>query len=1108
MPERWREGNPQWYKDAIIYEVHVRSFYDSSGDGIGDFRGLQQKIPYLRNLGITAIWILPFYPSPLRDDGYDIADYLKINPDYGTMNDFREFLRAAHAQGIRVITELVLNHTSDQHEWFQKSRRAKPGSVWRNFYVWSDDQNKYADARIIFKDFERSNWTWDPVAKAYYWHRFYSHQPDLNFDNPQVHKAVMKALDFWLGMGVDGLRLDAVPYLYEREGTNCENLPETYDFIKKLRAHIDGKFPDRLLLAEANQWPEDAVAYFGEDDQCQMAFHFPLMPRMFMAIQMEDSFPIVDILDQTPKIPDNCQWGLFLRNHDELTLEMVTDEERDYMYNIYARDPHARINLGIRRRLAPLMGNNRRKIELLYLLLFTLPGTPILYYGDEIGMGDNYYLGDRNGVRTPMQWSPDRNAGFSAANPQKLYLPVIIDPEYHFEAINVENQEANSSSLLWWMRRMIALRSRYKAFGRGSFELRLLSNPKVLAFTRRYENENILVLVNLSRFAQMIEISHPHFSGYAPIDLFSNNRFPVIKETPYTIVLGPYDTHLLLMEKGSGQSVAAEQLSPAIFKIEGRWENILKGREKERLERVILPRYLERCNWFRGKTRKTTSIVIESALSITAGQTVFVLLLIEPGYTEGTAGLFLLPLHFAVQDEARRIRDESPQAVIAAIESSQGEGVLYDGIYSSQLRKTLFAMIARGKKLRLQAGTLAGVPGHTMKKLLNGMLDAPDSTILKSEQRNTSVIFNNSFFFKLYRHVESGIVPEAEAGQFLTAKAKFQNIPPFAGTLEYRRTNGETIVIGILQGYIPSQSDAWTFALDEVERYFERVLETKAKLGDAPKINMPLTEAPPEAVSARLQELFSNFFQKMVEMLGQRTGELHLALTSGADEPGFAPEAFSKLHQRSVYQSMRATARKVFSQFGSSLPRFTAEHRETATELLAAEQKVLQSYQRFINKRYVADKIRIHNDYHLGQVLFTGKDFIITDFEGEPARSISERRTKYSPLRDIAGMIRSFHYAAYAPLHCGGGIIRSEDTAFLEPWAEVWYRITARYFLHSYLAVVAGSGLLPDDRSDLETMLSIYILDKAIHELGDELNNRPEMAIIPIKGIMALLAEI
>ncbi len=449
-----------WYRDAVLYELHVRSFADSNDDGVGDFRGLTSKLGYLQELGVTALWLLPFYPSPLRDDGYDISDYRRVHPAYGSMRDFRAFLTEAHRRGLRVVTELVLNHTSDEHPWFQRARRSRPGSAARNFYVWSDTADRYRDARIIFKDFETSNWAFDPVAGEYYWHRFYSHQPSLNYDNPAVRQAIFEVVDFWLGMGVDGLRLDAVPYLFAREGTSCENLPETFDFLRQLRAHVDERFDDRMLLAEANQWPEDAVAYMGEGDMCHMAFHFPLMPRMFMAARQEDRFPVVDILSETPATPADCQWALFLRNHDELTLEMVTDEERDYMYRVYAQDPQARVNVGIRRRLAPLLGNDRKLIEMMNGLLFSLPGTPIVYYGDEIGMGDNIYLGDRNAVRTPMQWDSDRNAGFSRANPQRLYLPVVIDPEYHAQAVNVAAQQENPNSLLWWMRRLVALCSR------------------------------------------------------------------------------------------------------------------------------------------------------------------------------------------------------------------------------------------------------------------------------------------------------------------------------------------------------------------------------------------------------------------------------------------------------------------------------------------------------------------------------------------------------------------------------------------------------------------------------------------------------------------------
>src|SRR5688572_5787804 len=542
------DGQLLWYKDAIIYELHIKAFRDSNGDGIGDFEGLLEKLDYLEDLGVTAIWLLPFYPSPLRDDGYDIADYLAVHPDYGTMREVRTFIRAAHRRGLRVITELVFNHTSDQHAWFKRARKASPGSPERDWYVWSDTPDRYSDVRIIFKDFETSNWAWDPGANAYYWHRFYSHQPDLNYDNPRVQEALLRVTDFWLEAGVDGVRLDAIPYLYEREGTNGENLPETHAFLRTLRRHVDERFADRMLLAEANQWPEDSVAYFGDGDECHMAFHFPLMPRMFMALRLEDRFPVIDILSQTPSIPSTAQWALFLRNHDELTLEMVTDEERDYMYRVYAADPQARINLGIRRRLAPLLGNNRRRIELMNGLLFSLPGTPVIYYGDEIGMGDNVYLGDRNGVRTPMQWSSDRNAGFSAANRQRLYLPVITDPEYHYEAINVEAQQANPQSLYWWMKRLIALRKRHPVFGRGSLEFIRTGNRKVLTYVRRYEEETVLCVANLSRAVQPVEIPLATFTGLTPVELLGQTQLPRIGDQPYFLTLAPYGFYWLKLQ--------------------------------------------------------------------------------------------------------------------------------------------------------------------------------------------------------------------------------------------------------------------------------------------------------------------------------------------------------------------------------------------------------------------------------------------------------------------------------------------------------------------------------------------------------------------------------
>ncbi|MFH1652132.1 MAG: maltose alpha-D-glucosyltransferase, partial [Chloroflexota bacterium] len=600
----WQDDDPLWYKDAVIYELHPRAFNDSDGDGIGDFPGLTEKLNYLQDLGITAIWLLPFNPSPLKDDGYDISNYTGIQPVYGTVRDFRIFLQEADNRGIRVITEMVLNHTSDQHPWFQRARRAPQGDRYRDYYVWSDSPDKYKDTRIIFKDFESSNWAWDPVARSYYWHRFYSHQPDLNYDNPEMQRAITRNVNFWLEMGVSGLRLDAVPYLYEREGTNCENLPETHAFLKELRHSIQANYQNRMLLAEANQWSEDAVAYFGEGDECHMAYHFPLMPRLFMAIRMEDRFPIIDILQHTPNIPESCQWALFLRNHDELTLEMVTDEERDYMYRVYAHDPQSRLNLGIRRRLAPLLNNDRRKIELMNGLLFSLPGTPVIYYGDEIGMGDNIYLGDRNGVRTPMQWSSERNAGFSRANPQRLFLPVSIDPEYHYQAVNVETQQNNTDSLLWWMKHLIAQRNRFKAFGRGSIEFLQPDNRKVLAFLRKYENETLLVVANLSRHSQYANLNLAAHAGCVPVEVFGQTSFPIIGETPYPLTLGPFSFYWFVL--GAREAVTFTsatgpgELAVPTMSLSGEWANLFKLRVRPALESALL-NYIQQRRWFASK---------------------------------------------------------------------------------------------------------------------------------------------------------------------------------------------------------------------------------------------------------------------------------------------------------------------------------------------------------------------------------------------------------------------------------------------------------------------------------------------------------------------------
>jgi len=1101
-------SEPLWFKDAIIYELHVKAFHDSNGDGIGDFKGLTQRLDYLEDLGVTAIWLLPFYPSPLRDDGYDIADYYQVHPDYGTMRDFKVFLREAHKRGIRVITELVINHTSDQHDWFQKSRRAKHGSAWRDFYVWSDTPERFRDARIIFKDFELSNWAWDPIAHSYYWHRFYSHQPDLNFDNPKVQEAIFKVMDYWLDMGVDGLRLDAIPYLFEREGTNCENLPETYEFLRKLRAHVDKKHDDKMLLAEANQWPEDAVAYFGDGDICHMAFHFPLMPRMFMAIRLEDRFPIIDILDQTPEIPDNCQWALFLRNHDELTLEMVTDEERDYMYRVYAKDTSARINLGIRRRLAPLLDNNRRKIELMNALLLSMPGTPVIYYGDEIGMGDNYYLGDRNGVRTPMQWSPDRNGGFSSANPQQLYLPVIIDPDYHYEAVNVETNERSQSSLLWWMKRFISMRKMYKAFGRGTITFLMPDNPKILAFIRNFEDEHILVIVNMSRHSQYTELDLQEYEGYVPEELFSRNRFPTIRDSEYGITLSSYDYFWFLLRKEEDSiSMSGDNGIPE-FKLQKKWDSLSDGRIRAKFAQTILPDYLRNSRWFGGKARKIQQVdIIESIPLGRKGTPTSLIFLVEVNYTEGLPEIYTLPVSFTTsEEEINEIVTEYPQSVIVQLHTAGGNGILFDAAFTEQFRMNLLTMITKKNKYKGTKGELTAYSGKFFNKLMPRNQIPTESHVLKADQSNTAILYEDKLFLKFYRQLDEGVNPDLELTRYLTEENNFDYAPPFLGAIEYHRGRSEPIVIGTLLGYVQNEGDAWTMTLDTLSRYIERVLESSGKIDEIPKLPTSFFEIDIDNLPPVLNDLVGGIYPERAAIMGARTGEMHNALAADAEESSFIPEDFSLLYQRSVFQSLQSHSRRVLQLARKNLKNLAEEEREKVEFILNKEKKITSKFREIYKKKFDAKKIRIHGDYHLGQVLYTGKDFVIIDFEGEPARSLSERRLKRSPVVDIAGMIRSFHYSAYAGFfnHLS---MRPEDEETLEPWIDLWYRVVASAFLKSYLETTNESSFNPKKLEDFAILLRAFTLEKAIYELGYEMRYRPDWVKIPIKGILDILEE-
>ncbi len=1104
-------GNPLWYKDAIFYELHVRSFFDSDADGVGDFTGLIAKLDYLEDLGIDTIWLLPFYPSPLRDDGYDISDYLDIQPDFGSMANFRTFVDEAHRHGIRVVIELVINHTSDQHPWFQQARRSPKGSRHRNFYVWSDTAEKYRDARIIFKDYETSNWAWDPLVKEYYWHRFYHHQPDLNFNNPALKRAIFHVMDFWLRDGVDGLRIDAVPYLYEREGTNCENLPETHTFIKELRAHIDRKFKGRMLLAEANQWPEDVAAYFNGGDEFHMAFNFPVMPRLFMALRMEDRFPIIDILAQTPTIPDTCQWALFLRNHDELTLEMVTDEERDYMYRVYASDPAARINLGIRRRLAPLLGNDRKKIELMNSLLFSLPGTPVIYYGDEIGMGDNFFLGDRNGVRTPMQWSSERNAGFSRTNPQRLYLPPVIDPEYHYEAVNVENQINNQDSLFWWMKRIIALRKRYHAFGRGTMQFLFPGNRKILSYLRRYEKETILIVANLSHLVQQTHLDLSEFMGYHPVDLFGRVEFSPVIDDKYCFTLSPYAFYWFSLEsqREPGIPKIAAGREPREIPVLSETEESLfsKRRNWFVLEAVLLD-YIRDRYWFRGKARDSWAAEIQDIIPVRfeSYTAYFVLLLVD--YSEGEPELYNIPLMTRRLEEEEEFKKDYPGAIVARFKrkGKSGNDIIYDAMVDRDFDNFLIPTIKRRRSFKGTYGEIVATGTDFLRRTsITGMKDmVPD--LVEGEQTNTSVIYGYRFLLKLYRRLEEGINPDVEVGCFLTERTPFINIAHAAGSLEYHRGRRRNLSLAILESYIPNEGDAWRYTLDHLGRYFEEVMvHPTVQAPPIPGKNLlSLLGEPPSLARDTI-----GAFLPTAQMLGQRTAELHIALASGLDTADFAPEPFTLNYQTSLYQSLRGLALRNLQMLRDKLGELPEDIRDDAAAVLTQEKAIIERYNQVRHGKIRASRIRCHGDYHLGKVLYTGKDFVITDFEGEPERSISERRLKRSPLRDVAGMLRSFHYAAHTALERQVALhSKPEDVLLpiLERWSQFWYIWVSVEFLKAYLNVISLPGLLPENPDHLRTLLDAFLIDKAIYEIGYELNNRPEWIKVPVQGILQLLS--
>jgi maltose alpha-D-glucosyltransferase / alpha-amylase len=1073
-----------WYKDAIVYQLHVKAFQDASGDGIGDFAGLMQRLDHVQDLGVTAIWLLPFYPSPLRDDGYDIADYRSINSAYGTMKDFRAFVAEAHRRGLRVITELVINHTSDQHPWFQKARAARPGSAARNWYVWSDTDEKWPETRIIFIDTEVSNWTWDPVAGQFFWHRFYSHQPDLNFDNPRVLEEVLRVMRYWLDMGVDGLRLDAIPYLVERDGTNNENLPETHAVLKKIRAELDRHYPDRMLLAEANQWPEDTRPYFGDGDECHMGFHFPLMPRMYMALAQADRHPITDIIRQTPEIPETCQWGIFLRNHDELTLEMVTEDERDYLWRTYAEDSRARINLGIRRRLAPLMRNDRRKIELLNFLLLSMPGTPIVYYGDEIGMGDNYYLGDRDGVRTPMQWSADRNAGFSRANPQQLYLPAIIDPVYGYQAINVEAQAGDASSLLNWTRRMISVRKQHKAFGRGTMTLIYPGNRKILAYVREHEGMAILCVANLADSAQAVELDLGRFRGLVPIELTGRSAFPPIGDLPYMLTLQAYGFFWFLLtdeHQAPSWHEALPEILPEFVTLttrDGRIETALAGREKSQLERDVLPHFLPLQRWFSAKDARIEKVELSPLGELKSGEHALVAMDVM---LEHEQHRYFLPLSVRWGDENLRPGAPKLSHTLAKIRRGPHVGALIDGAYDERLAVCLLEEMRHGRQMEGPAGR---VHFHATEAF-EAIPELGDPRPLGVEQSNVSIAFSDKVILKVYRRLRSGEQPDVEVARFLTEVADYRHTPAYYGSIEY--VDGEPTTLAAAFAFVPNQGDAWRAIVEGLQR-------------DLDELQMRATIPDPEPAEG------FGFPLGIGALLGQRTAELHKAMATETDDPAFAHEPLTAEHLEQWAGEATRELGAVIDRLGESRDRLPAELADDVARLVGARTALSERIARVTRMKASGARSRIHGDYHLGQVLIAQSDVAIIDFEGEPGRSLAERRAKSSPLRDVAGMLRSFDYAASMALdrhRQSFGAASDEATTRAAQWREE----TTSAFMAAYREHVRGAATVPEDDASTQALLELFLLQKAIYEINYELGNRPAWLRIPVRGVLELLAQ-
>ncbi len=1120
-------GDPLWYKDAVVYELHVKAFFDSNGDGIGDLGGLTQKLDYLADLGVNTIWLLPFNPSPFRDDGYDVAEYRDIHPAYGSIEEFGEFVRQAHERGLRVITELVVNHTSDQHPWFQAARKAPKGSPERDYYVWSDDPELYSGTRIIFTDTEKSNWTYDEEAGQYYWHRFFSHQPDLNFDNPRVREEVLDVLRFWLDMGVDGFRLDAIPYLIERHGTSNENLRETHEVIKELRSGLDAKHSNRMFLAEANMWPEDVREYFGDGDECHMAYHFPLMPRMYMAIAQEDRHPIVEILQQTPDIPESSQWAIFLRNHDELTLEMVTSKERDYMWSTYAEDKRARINLGIRRRLAPLMENDIDRIKLMNSLLLSMPGSPFIYYGDEIGMGDNFYLGDRDGVRTPMQWAPDRNGGFSRADPQGLYLPPIMDPIYGYEAINVEAQLREPASLLNWTRRMLAVRKTSHAFGRGSFSLLHPGNRKVLAFVREHEDEVILCVANVSRSAQPVELDLAAHEGRVPVEMLGRNSFPPITHLPYMLTLPAHGFFWFNLMSGTEapnwheERPLVERL-PILVLFDG-WSSFFRARVTPwragmadkllaRFESDLLPAFLSKRRWFASREQTPHRVAVaEHALLDDDGHT-WLLALVDVA-TSTASDRYFLPLALGWDDTEEARLEQIAGGAFARTRQQAVTGLLGDAVYDEAYHRAVIGAIEAGRTVRAGTGEIRFVPGAAFAELAADLPDQLTPVRLPGLGTNSNTILGNTLFLKTFRRLRSGLNPELEVGRFLTDVARFPNAVPVAGHVEHVDARGTVTTLAMLQGYMPNQGDAWTHMVDELTRELEASI-VASSAGTAPATPAPSTASgtPAEAIttSTTIQAITGaeslaavDSVRPMARMLGRRTAQLHAALSHRTGDAAFDPEPVTQADIASWIDKVRGDVQATVEQLELQQADLPDELQETAAIVVLTGPRLLRRMDRYARLQPAGHKTRYHGNFNLENAMFAENDFVIIDFEGEPGSP--DARQKHSALRDVASMLRSFDYAQRAAL--AGATQHEGDMDRMTPAARVWLRSAREEYLAAYREEAIAAGLYLDGRSfDAQApLIDLFELERALHELRYELQYRPDLVGIPLRGLAALV---